>query len=290
MAVRSVLVTGCSAGGIGSAIALVLARAGHHVFATARNTSKIAEELSVLSNVTVLPLDVTSQSSVIAAAKTVTESGQGLDVLVNNAGAGYVMPILDMDIERAQRTYDTNIWGSIRTVQAFADLLIASRGRIINISSMGCIMNMPWLSTYTSSKIALTLISETLRLEMSPFGVSVATIMAGVVKSNFNNSVADFSLPPDSHYSRIEKNISRWATGEAQPEGVTAEEFAKSLIEDIVGERGKKGGKVWTGSFSTVTKWVVSLIPTSIMDMLVSKGQGLAELSKMVAGEGKHVD
>jgi NADP-dependent 3-hydroxy acid dehydrogenase YdfG len=142
---KSVLVTGCSAGGIGSAIALVLAKEGHHIFATARNTSKISEELSTLSNVTVLSLDVTSQPSVIAAAKAVTESGHGLDVLVNNAGAGYVTPILDMDIERAQRLYDTNLWGSIRTIQAFADLLIASRGRIINISSMGCTMNMPWL-------------------------------------------------------------------------------------------------------------------------------------------------
>jgi hypothetical protein len=90
--------------------------------------------------------------------------------------------------------------------------------------------------------------------------------MAGVVKSNFDASVSDFSLPPGSYYTHIEKTISGWATGEAKkPEGVTAEEFAKSLIEDIVGDRGKKGGKIWTGSFSTVAKWAVSLIPTSIM-------------------------
>lgn len=142
---KSVLVTGCSAGGIGAAIALALAKEGHHVFATARNTPKIPQELSSLSNVTILPLDVTSKQSVVAAAQAVTESGHGLDVLVNNAGVGYVMPVLDWDIDKAQALYDTNVWGSIRTTQAFAELLIASRGRIVNMSSMGCIVNLPWL-------------------------------------------------------------------------------------------------------------------------------------------------
>lgn len=144
MSLKSILVTGCSAGGIGAAVALALARKGHHVFATARNTSKIPPELSNLSNVTVLPLDVTSMPSVTAVAKIVNESGHGLDVLVNNAGASYIASVLDMDIEQAQRLHDTNLWGCVRTTQAFTDLLIASRGRIVNISSMGGMLNLPF--------------------------------------------------------------------------------------------------------------------------------------------------
>lgn len=145
MSTRSILVTGCSAGGIGEALATALAKRGHHVFATARNPSKVPETLSSLSNVTVLKLDVLSSDSVAEAAKSVADSGQGLHVLVNNAGCGYAQPILDIDIAKAQHLFDTNLWGPLRMIQAFADLLIASHGRIVNVSSVGAIVNTPWI-------------------------------------------------------------------------------------------------------------------------------------------------
>lgn len=155
MPVQSALVTGCSVGGIGAALALALAKRGVHVFATARNTSKISQEPSNLSNVTVLQLDVLSASSVADTAKLVGDSGHGLDVLINNAGAGYAQPVLDIDIDKAQRVYDLNVWGPIRTVQAFASHLIARRGRIVNISTVGSIVNTPWICMFTCSALAL---------------------------------------------------------------------------------------------------------------------------------------
>ncbi len=148
---KTILVTGCSAGGIGAAVARELAQLGHHVYATARTASKIPTELSELPNVTVLQLDVTSDESVRAAAKAVadhgasTGTGAGLDVLVNNAGHGYTMPILDVDVAHAQRLHDTNVWGVVRTIQAFADLLIANQGRVVNMSSVGAVVNTPWI-------------------------------------------------------------------------------------------------------------------------------------------------
>lgn len=144
---KSILITGCSADDIGAAMALVLARRDHHIFATARNTAKIPEALTSLKNVTVLPLDVGDTASVARAAQVVTDSGSGLDVLVNNAGAGYVRPVLDIDIAEAQRLHDVDLWGPLRTIQAFADLLIASRGRIVNVSSSASILNSPWYCT-----------------------------------------------------------------------------------------------------------------------------------------------
>lgn len=145
---KTILITGCSAGGIGAALARTLAAHGHRIFATARNTSKIPTELSELANVTVLQLDVISASSVSEAAKIVAADGNGLDVLVNNAGAGLTMPLLDVDITEARKVHDTNLWGSLRTVQAFADLLIASQGRVVNISSVGAVVNTPWIGRY----------------------------------------------------------------------------------------------------------------------------------------------
>lgn len=149
---KTVLITGCSAGGIGAALALSLANKGHHVYATARDTSKIPGELAHLSNVTILPLDVTDAASVARAAQAVEAAaggrGGGLDVLVNNAGGGCAGPVLDMDVARAQRLHDVNLWGPVRTVQAFAGLLIAARGRVVNVSSVGAIVHTPWICTF----------------------------------------------------------------------------------------------------------------------------------------------
>lgn len=271
MPLKSVLVTGCSAGGIGAAIALLLARNGHHVFATARNTSKLPEDLTTLSNVTVLSLDVTSMPSVIAAAKAVSESGRGLDVLVNNAGLGYVTPILDMDIERAQKLYDTNLWGSVRMIQAFKDLLIASHGRIVNIISCGAVVPLPWHAPYCSAKIAMANISETLRHELSPFGVSVVAVMAGTVATNFDANVNEFSLPPGSLYESIKDSINGWVTGTAKPVGGPVDEFAQTVLEDIVGKG--KNGIVYRGPNAAAMGFVASWLPTWVT---VSQGLSLS--------------
>ena len=144
---KTILITGCSANGIGAALANALAKAGHTVFATARDPSKIPTTLTALPNVKTLALDVTSPSSVadaVAAVKSDDRAGR-LDVLVNNAGAGYTIPLLDADLEQARRVHDTNVWGPLRTTQAFADLLIASKGRVVNISSVGAVVNTRWV-------------------------------------------------------------------------------------------------------------------------------------------------
>lgn len=142
---KTILITGCSTGGIGAALAINLAQAGHTVFATARNPSKIPTALTTHPNVKVLTLDVTSPESIAAAALAVEEAGTGLDVLVNNAGAGYTTPVLDIDVDKAKIVHDINFWGPIRTVQAFSGLLIESKGRVVNISSVGGVVNTPWI-------------------------------------------------------------------------------------------------------------------------------------------------
>ncbi|KAI1408931.1 NAD(P)-binding protein [Hypoxylon sp. FL1857] len=276
MSIKSVLVTGCSAGGIGAAIAIDLANAGHNVFATARNTSKIPEELSSLPNVTVIQLDVTSKPSVKEAAKTVADRGYGLDVLVNNAGLGYGMPILDMDIEKAQQLYDVNVWGPVRCIQAFSSLLIRSRGRIVNISTVGAVVNTPWISAYASSKAALTNISESLRLELSPFGVTVVTIMVGTIASNFHDNDINTKLPEGSRYVPIEDIIDGWTSGRSTPPSMPADQFAAHIAEDIVGNG--KGGLVWKGPNAGTIKLAIKWFPDSLLDSAMTKDQGIDKL------------
>jgi 1-acylglycerone phosphate reductase len=153
---KTVLVTGCSAGGLGAALAQAFQEAGCHVFATARNPSKIPDSLTSLPHVEVLALDVTSTESIsscVSEIKTRTENR--LDVLVNNAGGGILMPLLDTPIEEAKGVFDVNFWGVIATVKACAPLLINARGVVVNISSIGGALALPWQGMYIFLKHCL---------------------------------------------------------------------------------------------------------------------------------------
>ncbi|OJI79657.1 hypothetical protein ASPTUDRAFT_33926 [Aspergillus tubingensis CBS 134.48] len=277
---KTILITGCSAHGIGAALALTLARQGHFIFATARNTSKIPERLSALENVQVLPLDVTDSASIAGAVRSVREHGRGLDILVNNAGTGYTMPLLEADLDRAKAVYEANVWGLLGLIQACSDLLVAAEGRIVNMSSVGAVVNTPWIGIYSSSKAAVTQLSETLRLELSPLGVSVLCIMAGTITTDFHANEPEVVLLPTSRYAAIRQTISDWATGRAGPQGCSADDFANSIAGDVLGSSSANGGLVWKGPNSAAVKFMARWCPGGLLDRMMSNGQGLDELAK----------
>lgn len=142
---KSVLITGCSNGGIGSALAHVFQSRGYHVFATARTLSKMSE-LAELSRVTLLTLDVTQSSHIAAATESVQrQTGGTLDYLINNAGRNHFSPTLDANIEESKRIFDINLWGTLAVTQAFAPLVIKAKGTIVNIASIAGHLNVPWM-------------------------------------------------------------------------------------------------------------------------------------------------
>jgi 1-acylglycerone phosphate reductase len=144
---KSVLITGCSAGGIGAALAEVFHEKGYHVFATLRNPTKIPGTLSGAANVTILTLDVLSSESIAAAVESVKrETGGGLNVLVNNSGGVSVVPALDISIEEGKKLFDLNFWAPFAMLQAFAPLLIKAKGCIVNNSSANAYVPMPFMS------------------------------------------------------------------------------------------------------------------------------------------------
>jgi 1-acylglycerone phosphate reductase len=140
----TVLITGCSEGGFGYALAKSFADQGFFVFATARDTSRVAS-LSDRDDVEVLSLDVTSQESIRRCVAHVSDKAGGrLDVLVNNAGSGALQPLLDHPIEEAKKIYDVNIWGTLALIQAFSELLIEAKGTIVNVSSIAGVVHFAW--------------------------------------------------------------------------------------------------------------------------------------------------
>jgi 1-acylglycerone phosphate reductase len=133
--------------GIGYALAESFSKRGLKVFATARDVSKMAG-LEKKPNITLLPLDVTSAAEVASAVEAVkSETGGKLDYLVNNSGRQYWMPLLDSDLDEGKALFEVNFWGVLRTIQAFAPLLIAAKGgTIVNIGSIVASLHPPYCS------------------------------------------------------------------------------------------------------------------------------------------------
>ncbi|KAL9043534.1 MAG: hypothetical protein Q9214_003285 [Letrouitia sp. 1 TL-2023] len=272
MALKAVVITGCSEGGIGSALALAFQKRNLQVFATARDPSKMAH-LSDLPNVTLLQLNPTSNSSVEEAAKVVRARTSGrLDYLVNNAGQTMTVPTLDIDIDKAKEMYEINVWGMIRVTQALSPLVIASRGSIVNISSVTANMHVPWVGIYGGSKAAVNVISDTLRLELAPFGVKVVTVITGAISTNVFKSGKDFKLPADSYYANIEDQIAARARGEDGVKRMDPTTYAEKVVTDILAGA---NGETWRGAYASIIRFMSSYLPSPILDVMAVRGTGL---------------
>ena len=144
---KTVLITGCSANGIGAGLAEVFQEKGYHVFATLRNPLKIPSSLANSANVTVLNLNVLSSESIAAAVESVKREARGkLDVLVNNSGGILVAPGLDIKIEEGKELFDLNFWAPMAMLQAFAPLLIEAKGCVVNNTSANSVAPFPLMS------------------------------------------------------------------------------------------------------------------------------------------------
>ena len=179
-----VLVTGC-ASGIGRSVVRLLSSSGHAVFAGARK-EKDLKELDRLPHVTALRLDVTSSRDLRRAVELVRRNGGGLYGLVNNAGVNGFGPLLESSVEALQRVYDVNLYGIHRLTRAFAPLLKASEGRVVNIGSVNGFIISKFFGAYNISKHAVEAYSDTLREELAGFGVAVSTIEPGDFQSEID--------------------------------------------------------------------------------------------------------
>jgi NAD(P)-dependent dehydrogenase (short-subunit alcohol dehydrogenase family) len=174
---RAVLVTGASSG-IGRKITERLASRGFFVYAGARS-QKDLDELSAIKNVQSVKLDVTVPSEIAAAVETVKKGGRGLYGVVNNAGVVVVAPLIEADEKDLQYIFNVNIYGPYRITKAFAPLLLESKGRVVNISSLNGIVASPMIGAYSMSKHAIEAYGDGLAAELRPFGVHVSLIEPG---------------------------------------------------------------------------------------------------------------
>jgi NAD(P)-dependent dehydrogenase (short-subunit alcohol dehydrogenase family) len=177
---RIVLVTGASSG-IGAAAVSELAKAGHRVYGTSRDPNHRGSP-----DCAWLTLDVCEEASVRAGIARVVEAEGGIDVLVNNAGYLVAGAIEEVSLEQGRAQLETNFFGVVRMVQAVLPTMRRQRsGLIVNISSLAGLVPVPFWGFYNASKFAVEGFSETLRYEVAPFGIKVAMVEPGAIKTAF---------------------------------------------------------------------------------------------------------
>ncbi|WP_026590990.1 oxidoreductase [Bacillus sp. UNC437CL72CviS29] len=186
---KIVIITGASSG-FGLLTTLELAKKDYFVIATMRNLDKRAELLSqatalhLKQNIKIHQLDVTDQKSIQAFQLFLKELNQ-VDLLVNNAGYASGGFIEEIPIEEYRKQFETNVFGAISISQIVLPYMRKQKsGKIINVSSISGQVGFPGLSPYVSSKYALEGWSESLRLEVKPYGIDVSLIEPGSYNTN----------------------------------------------------------------------------------------------------------
>ncbi|KAK2764291.1 hypothetical protein FQN54_008983 [Arachnomyces sp. PD_36] len=281
MVQKTVLITGCSEGGIGDALAKAFYKRGLRVFASARNPAKI-QHLKEMGLDTI-QLDVTDEESIRQAVSTIkTATGGMLDFLVNNSGAGYSMPLLDSDMSVAKKMFDVNVFAVVAVTQAFAPLLIASKGTIINIGSVLGTMPLPWQGYYSASKAAVAIMTDQMRIELSPWGVRAILVTTGGIKTKFFDNLASKPVLPENSLYYPAKDLIEPALAGTQIEGnaMDVNAYAEVVVNNAIRSNPKK--HLWSGGGALLI-WLVSAFGWStIWDVLLPPVAKMSEIATRI--------
>jgi len=279
---RSVVVTGTSTG-IGWGTAKVLIANGFRVFGSVRKVGD-AERLAAEFGPNFVPLlfDVTDEAAVKAAAAQVRAelSGQTLFGLVNNAGVAVFGPLLDLSMEEFRHQIDINLIGLVITTKTFAPLLgtdpqlNGEPGRIVNISSVGGRVAIPFGAPYNASKFAIEGLSESLRRELLVFGIDVIVIGPGAVATAIWEKGQQVDITPylDTPYAKPLETLRALALEESK-KGLPPERLGEAVMHALTTSRPKVRYAV---SPQPLQDWLALNLPKRLVDRFIGRRLGLS--------------
>jgi len=195
------LITGCSTG-IGREIARAALEAGHQVAVTARKVETVTDFVADFGeDALALPLDVTDTRQIQQVVATTTGAFGGIDVVVNNAGYGYLSAVEEGEDAEIRALFDTNYFGVVDMIQAvLPGMREQGAGHIINISSMTGLVANPPNAFYSSTKFALEGLTEALSKEVGSFGIKVSAIEPGGFRTDWaSRSMHESSAPIEAY-------------------------------------------------------------------------------------------
>ncbi len=222
---KVIFITGVSSG-FGYATASLLANTGHIVYGTSRSGVQI-------DGVKIIPADVTQYQSVKQVVDEIIKAEGKIDVLINNAGMGIAGPIEDFSHTEIEKQMNTNFFGTVNCIKAVLPYMRKQlSGTIINISSIGGLMGLPFQGFYSASKFAIEGLSEALRLEVKPYKIHVVVIEPGDFHTSFtkNRRLVE-SIQNSDYNSQFQKTIAVIEKDETN--GLNPEILAKKIATII---------------------------------------------------------
>lgn len=268
------IVTGTSSG-FGMLCAVELAKAGLEVISTVRSLEKaenllrLAEEQGVSDFIQLHTLDVTSEESVRSFAAYLSKF-PSIDVLVNNAGFALGGFCEELSVDEYRLQFETNVFGVIAVTQTVLPIMRKNRtGRIINMSSISGKFGFPGLSPYTASKHALEGLSESLRLELKPFGIDVVLVEPGSYQTNIWSSIDNTTIHRDSPYHfYMESLLSEIESGKANhgnPRDVA------QLVVQIATQKKTPKLRYPIGKGIKISLFMKSIMPWKLLESVILK-------------------
>jgi len=260
---KKVLITGASRG-IGRATALFLANHDYAVVGTSRDPSKYPtlEE----GNVKYVAMNVNSIASVRKGVKNAAKIMGGIDVLINNAGISHVTPFEETSDKDSRTIMETNFFGlAAVTREAIPFLRESDKGIIINISSLGGVMGIPFQSYYVASKYAVEGLSESIRMELKSQGIQVVLIEPG----NIRTEIGKHRLYPrkvGAHYQKT-YSIVRDIVDSTVDEAESPEIIAKLILKIL--QRKNPRVRYPAGKGSGMISMLVRFLPQKITERLL---------------------
>ncbi|MCX4919572.1 SDR family oxidoreductase [Streptomyces sp. NBC_00687] len=238
---KLVVVTGASTG-MGASTARELARRGFHVLAGVRR-DRDADAIRA-TGVEPAILDITEPEQVEALAARIAADSRTLHALVNNAGVQVNAPVEALPMAEWRRVFEVNLFGHIAVTQALLPELLRTKGRVINISSIGGKYAMATYGAYAGAKFALEAVSDSLRREVAPLGVQVVVVEPGGVRTEIaargiataNDLAARMTPEQDRRYGDLVRANNRlMASGTAS--GMTADAAAQVIVKAVTTRR-----------------------------------------------------
>lgn len=278
----TVVITGASTG-IGEACALRLDRIGLRVFAgVRRNADGEALRQKASPRLTPLIIDVTDAGSIRSAKERVAADagGGGIFGLVNNAGIAVAAPLEFVPLDELRTQLEVNVIGHVAVTQAFMPLLRVSRGRIVNIGSIGGRLATPLLGPYCASKFAMEAITDSLRMELRPWRMSVSIVEPGAIatplwdRGTTRANEMERNLPEEARalYADAIEAIRRAAAKQAEG-AIPPDEVAKSVAHALLAKRPKT--RYLVGRDARMEAVLKGLVPDRLMDRLILQQTGI---------------
>lgn len=265
---KVVLVTGVTSG-IGAAIASLLSQQGFRVFGTIRKPNGSRTRVT---NAELVRLDVRDDQSVRSGVQSVLEQAGRIDALVNNAGYALIGALEETSIEEAKDLLETNFFGVLRMVQAVLPAMREQKsGRIVNISSVGGFLPLPYMGIYAASKHALEGYSESLDYEVRQWGIRVSVVEPGFTRTDLdhNGQLAGHHLEA---YAR-ERDRAREAFGTSIARGENPAAVASVVLEALRSRSPRR--RYPAGREAKVLSLLRKLAPAQLLDKGIRKQFGL---------------